>query len=88
MVGISFMKAVKQNPVYKFTPVLMLITESGEAKKLEGRSAGASAWICKPFSPAQLIDAVQRLCLPSHLRFHPSAIYSKLEFANSKLEFK
>ncbi len=64
MDGISFLKAVKQNPVYKFTPVLMLTTESSEAKKLEGRGAGARAWICKPFSPPQLLDAVQRLCLP------------------------
>jgi two-component system chemotaxis response regulator CheY len=64
MDGISFLKSVKQIPAYKFTPVLMLTTESAEEKKREGQSAGARAWVCKPFSPPKLLDAVQRLCLP------------------------
>ena len=64
MNGISFLKAVKQMPAYKFTPVIMLTTVSGEDSKAEGRAAGARAWVCKPFAPQQLVDAVQRLCLP------------------------
>jgi len=64
MDGIAFLKAVKQNPTYKFTPALMLTTESAEEKKWEGHSAGARAWVCKPFSTPKLLDAVQRLCLP------------------------
>ncbi len=64
MDGISFLKAIKQIPAYKFTPVIMLTTESGESKKAEGRAAGARAWVCKPFAPPMLLDAVQRLCLP------------------------
>ena len=64
MDGISFLKAVKQMPAYKFTPVIMLTTVSGEDSKAEGRAAGARAWVCKPFAPQQLVDAVQRLCLP------------------------
>ena len=64
MDGISFLKAVKQMPAYKFTPVIMLTTVSTEASKAEGRAAGARAWVCKPFAPQQLLDAVQRLCLP------------------------
>jgi two-component system chemotaxis response regulator CheY len=64
MDGITFLKAVKQIPAYKFTPVIMLTTESGESKKSEGRAAGARAWVCKPFAPPMLLDAVQRLCLP------------------------
>jgi two-component system chemotaxis response regulator CheY len=64
MDGISFLKSVKQMPAYKFTPVIMLTTESEESKKREGQAAGARAWVVKPFQPERLIDAVQRLCLP------------------------
>ena len=64
MDGITFLKAIKQLPAYKFTPVIMLTTESGESKKSEGRAAGARAWVCKPFATPMLLDAVQRLCLP------------------------
>ena len=64
MDGIAFLKAVKQIPAYKFTPVIMLTTESAEDKKREGQAAGARAWVVKPFQPEQLVSAVQRLCLP------------------------
>jgi two-component system, chemotaxis family, chemotaxis protein CheY len=64
MDGITFLKTVKQMPAYKFTPVIMLTTESDESKKREGQSAGARAWVVKPFQPERLVDAVQRLCLP------------------------
>lgn len=64
MDGITFLKAVKQLPAYKFTPVIMLTTESAEEKKREGQAAGARAWVVKPFQPEQLVNAVQRLCLP------------------------
>lgn len=64
MDGITFLKTVKQNPTYKFTPVMMLTTESEESKKREGQAAGARAWVVKPFQPEQLVNAVQRLCLP------------------------
>lgn len=63
MDGIAFLKAVKQLPAYKFTPVIMLTTESAEARKDEGRAAGAKAWVTKPFSPASLLCAVQKLVL-------------------------
>jgi two-component system chemotaxis response regulator CheY len=64
MDGISFLKAVKQRPEYKFTPVIMLTTEAGEAKKAEGQAAGAKAWVVKPFQPAQMLAAVSKLILP------------------------
>jgi len=64
MDGISFVKAVKANPNYKFTPVVMLTTENQEGKMLEGKAAGAKAWIVKPFKPPELLDAVSRLVLP------------------------
>jgi two-component system chemotaxis response regulator CheY len=61
MDGITFVKNLKQMPAYKFTPVIMLTTESQEGKKSEGRDAGAKAWIVKPFQPAQMLMAVSRL---------------------------
>ncbi len=64
MDGISFVKALKQMPNYKFTPVIMLTTESQESKKQEGQAAGAKAWVVKPFKPEILLGAVQKLVLP------------------------
>ena len=49
MDGISLVKQVKANPTYKFTPIIMLSTESGDSKKQEGQAAGAKAWLVKPF---------------------------------------
>ncbi|MYN08173.1 MULTISPECIES: response regulator [Pseudoduganella] len=64
MDGITFVKEIKQLPNYKFTPVIMLTTESQEAKKREGQAAGAKAWVVKPFKPEVLLGAVQKLVLP------------------------
>ncbi len=63
MDGISLLKQIKAHPNYKFTPVIMLTTESGEDKKQEGRAAGAKAWIIKPFQPQVLVDAVSKLIM-------------------------
>jgi two-component system chemotaxis response regulator CheY len=64
MDGISFVKAAKQLPAYKFTPVIMLTTEAGDAMKSQGQAAGAKAWVVKPFQPAQMLSAVAKLILP------------------------
>ncbi len=64
MDGIAFVTEVKKHPRHKFTPVVMLTTEGQDAKKEQGRQAGAKAWICKPFDPPQLLDAVSKLILP------------------------
>ena len=64
MDGITFVKEVKKLPGYKFTPIIMLTTESQESKKLEGQAVGAKAWVVKPFQPAQMLAAVAKLILP------------------------
>jgi two-component system chemotaxis response regulator CheY len=64
MDGITFVKALKQLPAYKFTPVIMLTTESLESKKKEGQAAGVRAWVTKPFQPPVLLSAVEKLVLP------------------------
>jgi two-component system chemotaxis response regulator CheY len=63
MNGIEFVKAAKALPGYKFMPILMLTTESQEEKKEQGKAAGAKAWMVKPFSPTQLVNAVAKLCV-------------------------
>jgi two-component system, chemotaxis family, chemotaxis protein CheY len=63
MDGITFLKQIKANASYKFTPVIMLTTEAGQDKKDQGRAAGAKAWITKPFQPNALIEAVSKLVL-------------------------
>jgi len=64
MDGISFLKEVKARAEYKFTPVIMLTTESAEDKKMAGQAAGAKAWMVKPFQPAQMLAAVNKLVMP------------------------
>ena len=64
MDGISFVKEAKKLASYKFTPVIMLTTESQDSKKQEGQAAGAKAWVVKPFQPQQMLAAVAKLALP------------------------
>jgi two-component system chemotaxis response regulator CheY len=63
MDGISFVKAVKALAAYRFTPVIMLTTESDKEKVTQGKEAGARAWILKPFQPAVLLEAVSKLLM-------------------------
>ena len=63
MDGISFVKAAKLLPAYKFTPVVMLTTEGSDDKKAQGKAAGVRAWIVKPFQPPMLLDAVSKLVM-------------------------
>jgi two-component system, chemotaxis family, chemotaxis protein CheY len=64
MDGITLVSEVKKLPNYKFTPILMLTTESQPEKKEAARAAGAKAWLVKPFQPPMLLDAVSKLVLP------------------------
>ncbi|NEX22075.1 response regulator [Thiorhodococcus mannitoliphagus] len=64
MDGITFVKEAKKLPNYKFTPIMMLTTESQPEKKAAAREAGAKAWLVKPFQPPMLLDAVSKLVLP------------------------
>ncbi len=64
MDGITFVKEVKKIAEHKFVPIIMLTTESQEAKKQEGQAAGAKAWVVKPFQPAQMLTAVSKLVMP------------------------
>ncbi len=61
MDGITLVRALRELPDYKFTPLLMLTTESGSEKKQEGKAAGATGWLVKPFNPEQLVATVKRV---------------------------
>jgi two-component system, chemotaxis family, chemotaxis protein CheY len=63
MDGIEFIKSVRGNQTYKMIPILFLTTESQNEKKLEAKDAGATGWIIKPFVPAKLISAIQKVML-------------------------
>lgn len=62
MDGITLVKTLRQNQAFKATPILVLTTESDDNKKNEGRAAGATGWIVKPFAPEKLIQVVQKVC--------------------------
>ncbi|MBD3609352.1 MAG: response regulator [Gammaproteobacteria bacterium] len=61
MDGITLIKELRTLPDFKFTPMLMLTTESGTDKKSEGKAAGATGWIVKPFNPDQLLATIKRV---------------------------
>ena len=60
MDGLSLVKALRNLPKFASTPILMLTTESGDAKKMEGKAAGANGWLVKPFNPNTLINVVRK----------------------------
>ncbi|MBX7059358.1 MAG: response regulator [Leptospirales bacterium] len=65
--GVNFTRTIKTEIAYqnyRFTPVIMMTTESDPQKKQAGREAGVSAWVVKPFVPASVVAAVQKLALP------------------------
>lgn len=61
MNGIELIKAIRGLPTTRFTPVLMLTTESAMDKRQEARAAGATGWIVKPVQPADLLAVVRQM---------------------------
>ncbi len=61
MDGIELIRKVRAMPSYKFIPIIMLTTESQASKKMEGKTAGATGWIVKPFKPEQLLAVVKKV---------------------------
>jgi two-component system chemotaxis response regulator CheY len=62
MNGFELIRSLRANPAYKFTPILMLTTEGDGSKKEEGKAAGATGWIVKPFNPEKLVEVVKKVC--------------------------
>lgn len=61
MDGIELIKQIRSASDFKFTPVIVLTTESEESKQNEGKQAGATAWLVKPFTPEKLIETVKKV---------------------------
>ena len=61
MDGFGFIHEIRKHPVHRATPILVLTTESEPVKKQRARDAGATGWIVKPFDPARLVGAVNRV---------------------------
>ena len=59
--GIGLIRSVRANPACKGIPIIMLTTESQESRKQEGKAAGATGWIVKPFTTQQLLAVVKRV---------------------------
>ena len=60
MDGIALVRELRALPNYKFVPMLMLTTESSQEKKMEGKQAGATGWLVKPFNPPRLLATIAR----------------------------
>ncbi|MEK7811375.1 MAG: response regulator [Pseudomonadota bacterium] len=60
MDGLTLIKTLRSLPSYKSTPILMLTTESGDTMKAQGKAAGATGWLVKPFDPAKLLEVVKK----------------------------
>jgi two-component system chemotaxis response regulator CheY len=61
MDGMSFIREVRAQPTYRFTPILMLTTESEQAKRAEAKAAGATGWLVKPVAPDQLLGVIKQV---------------------------
>ncbi len=61
MDGLSFIKAVRARDEYKFVPILLLPTESQADIKAQGKAAGATGWLVKPFNPEMLLQVIGKV---------------------------
>ncbi len=59
--GISLIRELRALPDYRLVPMLLLTTESAPEKKAEGKAAGATGWIVKPFNPESLLATVKKV---------------------------
>jgi len=64
MDGLTLVSHIKENANYKFTPIIMLTTESQDELIQKGKALGVKAWLVKPFKPEQMLDAVSKLIAP------------------------
>lgn len=61
MDGIALVRELRALPTYRYVPMLVLTTESSQEKKMQGKQAGATGWIVKPFNPDQLLATIARV---------------------------
>ena len=61
MDGLTLIKSLRSLDSYKRTPLIMLTTEAGDMMKAQGRAAGATGWMVKPFDPQKLLQVVAKV---------------------------
>ena len=61
MDGLTLIKSLRELPSYRAVPILMLTTEAADSMKLQGREAGASGWLVKPFDPPKLLEVTKKV---------------------------
>ena len=61
MDGLTLIKNLRGMPAYRSVPILMLTTESGENMKMQGKAAGATGWLVKPFDPQKLLEVLKKV---------------------------
>ncbi len=61
MDGLTLIRSLRSMPNYRTVPILMLTTESSDAMKMQGKSAGATGWLVKPFDPSKLLEVVKKV---------------------------
>lgn len=61
MDGLTLIKSLRELSAYKATPIVVLTTEASDAMKVQGKAAGATGWMVKPFDPAKLLDVAKRV---------------------------
>jgi two-component system chemotaxis response regulator CheY len=61
MDGLSLIRELRQLPAYKTVPMLVITTESAQDRKLQGKEAGATGWLVKPFNNQQLLSTIARV---------------------------
>ena len=61
MDGIALVRELRNKPNYKFVPLLILTTEATSERKLQGKNAGATGWLVKPFNPERLLATISKV---------------------------
>jgi two-component system, chemotaxis family, chemotaxis protein CheY len=61
MDGLTLIRTLRGQPQFSATPILMLTTESSDEMKTQGRAAGATGWIVKPFDPHKLLEVIKKV---------------------------
>ncbi len=61
MDGLTLIRSIRTLPQYTKTPILMLTTEASDGMKVQGRAAGATGWLVKPFNPEKLLEVIKKV---------------------------
>ena len=64
--GLGALRLLKDNPATKNIPVVVLTAKGHSLTRVDAVLAGAVLFLAKPFSPNELLDAVQKILSPEN----------------------